>query len=76
MEIFDFQRLILEPFIQKHSLIKKSWLDFFTESTALIIGSFHLEKVYLFSNRGVDSFLNPEGGGAGSSVRGIICPLV
>ena len=24
--------------------------------------------------RGVDSFLNP-GGGAGSSVRGIICPL-
>ena len=28
-------------------LIKKSWLDFFTESTALIIGSFYIEKVYL-----------------------------
>ena len=47
MEIFDFQHLSLEQFIQKHGLIKKSWLNFFTESTSLIIGSFHIEKVSL-----------------------------
>ena len=47
MELFWFSTSDFGTIYSKTWPDKKSWLDFFTESTTLIMGSFHIEKVYL-----------------------------
>jgi hypothetical protein len=41
MTNFDFQHLILNYYSNKHVIIKKIWVDFFTKSTIFIIDTFH-----------------------------------